>query len=405
MIQMTGTDHTLASVETRSLFSFTKSEQAQVMQKLREELGADGIVVINTCNRTEFWVDTDKDHSEVFHALCRVMNVKPKQYVQFFKGRSGFHAVKHLFYLSCGLESAILAEDQILTQVKQSLDFARELGTTDGMLEVLFRTAITAAKKVKTEVAFTRADSTAIGQAIKILKKEGRFHQRSKCLVIGNGQYGKLAATELLKAGGDVMVTVRQYHKGHVEVPEGCRKTYYDDRFYHIPDCDVVVSATTSPHHTISYEELEPLELTKPVAFYDLAVPADIDPKIAELANVTLYNIDDFHTDRDPANDGAFRKADMILQKYMHDYREYEQTHDMIPIIQNIQDEGVKDFHQRIRKVLQKLPVDEQTRTELSDEIDSAAGRTMRKLLFDLYDYMDDDEYRSAIEGMEKIYE
>ena len=116
-----------------------------------------------------------------------------------------------LFYLTSGLKSQILGEDQILTQVKDALSMSRDEFTTDSVLEVLFRMAVTAGKKIKTEVPFSHGNPSVIHQAIRFLE-EGGYHVRNKvCMVIGNGEMGKMAAQTLREAGADVTVTIRQY--------------------------------------------------------------------------------------------------------------------------------------------------------------------------------------------------
>lgn len=289
MIQMVGTDYSMAPVSVRSVFSRTKPDTLKLMEVIRKELQADGVLVLNTCNRFELWISVDKDKNggqyklsdRLFRVLCRENLVAAKDYRSFFVERSQEDAVKHLFWLTCGLKSAILAEDQILTQVKDALSFSREHHFADSRLEVLFRMAVTAAKKVKTEVKFSRADSSAIEQAVKLLKQEGFDLKDKKCLVIGNGEYGRLAAVTLRDRGADVMMTVRQYHHGLVQVPEGCTRVDYESRYDYLAYVDLVVSATSSPHCTIHRNKLMACRIDHPLILIDLAVPRDIEPSIA----------------------------------------------------------------------------------------------------------------------------
>lgn len=119
------------------------------------------------------------------------------------------------------IEITDFGEDQILTQIKNALALSRENETTDSVLEVLFRRAVTAAKRVKTEVAFSRANGTAMDQAIYMLRHQGFLFDQAVCMVVGNGEMGKLAAQSLQQTGADVTVTIRQYRSGVVEIPQG----------------------------------------------------------------------------------------------------------------------------------------------------------------------------------------
>ncbi|MCC6095790.1 MAG: glutamyl-tRNA reductase, partial [Eubacterium sp.] len=330
------------------------------------------------------------------------------RYRRFFHGRTDTAAVEHLFSLTCGLKSAILAEDQILTQVKSALSFARENYFTDGVIEVLFRMAVTAAKKVKTEVTFTHADTTAIAQAVSMLKEQ-HFHLKgANCMVIGNGEYGKIAANTLVKNGANVTVTVRQYHSGRVEIPEGCSRINYGDRLDYLPECDIVVSATTSPHYTITYQDLLGMHPDHPIILIDFAIPQDIEPRVAHLNGFTLYNVDDFHSDDvagSETNQHAFLQARSILEKEEAEFWFWMNGRDIVPRIHGIKDQAVEDYNLRMRKIIRKLPLDADEQQKLTSEMDRAVGKVVARLIFDLQDHLPDDAFRECIAGMEKVYQ
>lgn len=157
-ISMIGIDHSMAPVDIRALFAFTKKNAGEAMEKIKEQPGIYGCIILSTCNRLEVWASVDEEAEiSLYEELCRLKNVHNDEYRKYFTKREGHDAVEHLFYLSSGLKSQILGEDQILTQVKDALGIAREHFTTDGALEVLFRMAVTAGKKIKTEVPFPTA--------------------------------------------------------------------------------------------------------------------------------------------------------------------------------------------------------------------------------------------------------
>ncbi|MGO5336512.1 glutamyl-tRNA reductase [Bilifractor sp. LCP19S3_H10] len=409
MIQMVGTDHTLAPVNVRSFFSFTKEESIQFMTQIQIDLKADGVLLLSTCNRMELWVSTDREEPDnLLHEICLFKDVNEERYRGYFQGRTDEEAVEHLFALTCGLKSAILAEDQILTQVKSSLAFARENYFTDSVIEVLFRMAVTAAKKVKTSVTFTHADSTAIEQAVSMLKEQRFNFKGANCMVIGNGEYGKIAANTLVKNGANVTVTVRQYHRGHVEIPAGCSRINYGDRMQYLPECDLVVSATTSPHLTIEYDDLLGMHPDHPIILIDFAIPQDIDPRISHLKSFTLYNIDDFHSDADPeneANRAAYRQTREILAEEESEFWFWMNDRDLVPRIHRIKDQAVEDYNLRMRKIIRKLPLTGEEQMVLNGDMDRAVGKVIAKLIFDLQDHLPDHEFRECVAGMEKVFE
>lgn len=409
-IQMIGIDHTTADVDTRALFSFTKKSSAKVMLELKEQPGISGCIIISTCNRMELWLSTeewfDKDLRDL---LCSQKQIEREVYESAFICRQGREAAEHLFWLTCGLKSQILAEDQIITQVKDALSWARENFTTDGVLEVLFRKAITAAKEVKTEVVFSRANETAMDQAILMLKDQGFLFEHSTCMVIGNGEMGKLAAQSLQRAGADVTVTVRQYRSGIVNIPLGCSRINYGERMEFLPECDLVVSATASPNYTLTRELLEQTETEagrRQLILIDLAVPRDIDPEVHGLQWVKLYDIDDFKlNDMTDKVRRSMQQAQEILNKEMEEFYSWLQGRDMIPRIQEVKACAVEDLYLRIHKVLGKLPLEEEQRKTLKDSIDTAAGKVIMKLIFGLRDSLDKEEFLDCLEGLEEVYD
>ncbi|MCU6763332.1 Glutamyl-tRNA reductase [uncultured Roseburia sp.] len=409
-IQMIGIDHTTADVDTRALFSFTKKSSAEMMLNLKEQPGIMGCIIISTCNRMELWLSTEETFDEdLLELLCRQKQVEKEAYESAFIYRQGHEAAEHLFWLTCGLKSQILAEDQIISQVKDALSWARENFTTDGVLEVLFRKAVTAAKEVKTKVVFSRANETAMDQAILMLKKRGFLFDRSTCMVIGNGEMGKLAAQSLQQTGADVTVTVRQYRSGMVNIPLGCSRINYGERMEFLPECDLVVSATASPNFTLTRELLEQVEIRpkgKKLILIDLAVPRDIDPKAGGLEWVRLYDIDDFKlNDMSDKVRQSVNEARRILDKEMEEFYSWLQGRDMIPRIQEVKASAVEDLYLRIHKVLGRLPLEEEQKKALKNSIDTAAGKVIMKLIFGLRDSLDKEEFLDCLEGLEEVYD
>lgn len=407
-ISMIGIDHSKASVDIRAKFSFTKKRAIEAMKKLKEEHGILGCIILSTCNRMEVWVSTQDDEEiSLYDFLCKEKEVKKDEYQDYFMKRENEEAVRHLFYLTSGLKSQILAEDQIITQVKDALTLARDAYCTDNVLEVLFRMAVTAAKKVKTEVTFSRANTSVIHQAMERLKNQGFSFEGKTCMVIGNGEMGKVTALALKEAGADVTVTVRQYRSGVVNIPQGCKRINYGERMELLPDCDLVVSATASPNYTLTKENFEEIKLdAASVVLIDLAVPRDIDPEVGKLQNVSLYDIDSFRIDAaSPKLQASMQKAGEILDDQMKEFYDWFNGRDIFPRIEEIKADAVEDLNLRITKILKKTPMEQKDRESLLRAIDTAAGKVVNKMIFGLRDSLEQEAFLDCVEGLEKIYE
>ena len=406
-IFMLGIDHNMAPVDIRALFAFTRKNTGEALLKLKKEPGICGCIILSTCNRLELWVSTEENEKpELYQWLCRLKGIEGEEYRKYFISRENEEAVEHLFYLTSGLKSQILGEDQILTQVKDALSFAREEFTTDSVLEVLFRMAVTAGKKIKTEVPFSHGNPSVIHQAIRFLE-EGGYHVRNKvCMVIGNGEMGKMAAQTLREAGADVTVTIRQYRSGVVNIPVGCSRINYGERMDYLPECDLVVSATASPNYTLTEELFEDVRVERPMILIDLAVPRDIDPEIRKKENITLYYMDSFRTSETPKElADNLEAAGKIVKEQMEEFFQWLDGRDIIPRIQEIKADAVEDLNLRIEKIFRKTPMEDSDREKLKKAVDTAAGKVVNKLIFGLRDSLNQDVFLECVEGLEKLYE
>lgn len=406
-ISMVGIDYNKASVDIRAQFSFTKKNAAAAMEKLKEAPGILGCIILSTCNRMEIWASTQEEwEGSLFDFLCEEKGKNPEEFHRYFVERREEEAIEHLFYLTSGLKSQILAEDQIITQVKDALSMARDVYCTDNVLEVLFRMAVTAAKRVKTEVVFSRGNSSVIHQAIQKLRETGYSLDGSNCMVIGNGEMGKVAALALAEAGAHVTVTVRQYRSGIVSIPKGCDRINYGERMEFFPSCDLIVSATASPNFTLTKELIQQAATgKKQQILIDLAVPRDIEPSVNEIEGITLYDIDSFKIDTNSLElQESMQKAAAILREQMEDFYCWYDGRSLIPRIQDIQAEAVQDLNLRILKILRKTPMEDEDRENLLNAIDVAAGKVVSKMMFGLRDTLEKEEFINCVEGLEKLY-
>ena len=413
-IQMIGIDHTKASIDVRTVFSFTKKAISETLEKWKEKQEIAGCIILSTCNRMEVWISTAEGDVDLYEMLCQEKKIDPDVYREYVISRREGEAVHHLFELACGLQSRILGEDQIITQVKDALSMAREQFATDNVLEVLFRMAVTAAKKVKTEVVLSDANSTAIHKAVQELKDQGYLFEGKTCMVIGNGEMGKLSANVFKEQGASVTVTVRQYRSGVVQIPQGCERIDYGRRLELLPSCDYVVSATSSPNYTLTKEALESLGLAHDVIMIDLAVPRDIETAAGELEHVTLYDIDYFKADHTSEQvKENIKKAESILDIQMHEFFDWYEGRDIIKQVQMIKKQATEDFHLRIQKqvkdfsrtVTEEAPQEAEQIDRLQEYVESAAGKVINKIIFGMKSRLSDQAFRECIEAMGEVFQ
>ena len=401
-IVMAGIDHNRADLDVRSRFSFTRKMMEDAFTWLKRHYAVDGSVIISTCNRMEIWLSTGDESLSPVAALCRFMQVDCGEYGDYFVERREREAVDHLFRLAAGLESKVIGEDQIVTQVNEALGCAHSLGATDHALEVLFRMAVTAAKRVKTETDLSLSDSSVIHTALKALRGQGLSLAGKNCMVIGSGMMGRISAQALLDEGARVRVTVRKYRKGIVDIPQDCVRIDYDDRYEQLPHCDLVVSATSSPNYTLCRQDLASLQPDHSIILIDLAVPRDIEKSAEELEWATLYDIDAFGIDLESEKVREnMRRAEAILAEEKEAFYTWYEGRDVVPRIQALKEAAAGNVTARLAPAMRRAAREGLLRSNLEEEIEGSASRMMNHMLFGMRSRLPEDVFRECLSAME----
>lgn len=278
-IIMSYIDHRRADISERELFTFTSPEVCQLYNRIKEFEDILGGVLIATCNRTELYLSMrDGKFYDPFDLICDIKNQDAAAMSRVKKTISGHDAIRHLMLVASGTESQIWGDAQIISQVRDAARVAKEQKTTDSILNVLFRNAISAGKKVKTNIDFNISDNSTALKAVSILKEHDNIN---KVLIIGNGVIGRLVGESLVANKFESTMTLRQFKSGAISVPRKIDTVNYAERYSVISEYDAVISATLSPHYTLHYEDMKNIERW-PKVFIDLAMPRDIDPRIVE---------------------------------------------------------------------------------------------------------------------------
>lgn len=400
-IKMAGIDYRKASVEERELFSFTKSLMADALQYIKKEYPQIGCVILSTCNRTEIWI-----HGEgisPMELLCKVKGLDSQQYQKFFICREDQEAVHYLMELACGLQSQIFGEDQILAQVKDAIAFARMYQSADTVLEILFRDVVTAAKRVKSSLRLTTMNNSMAVSTIQLLKETYGTLKGKKCMVIGNGEMGRLAAEALLKEGCHVMMTLRQYKSREAVIPAGCEVINYEERMHDVPLMDIVLSATLSPHYTLKKEEMDQVRLEHLITIVDLAVPRDVDPQLKGCPMLTVYDVDDLGGTLREEDIKQVEKAQELLAEYETEFEKWYDFRKWIPLVKHIVAETGEEISWRLQKQVKAINLTESDAEILSASVEESAEKSVAKLLYGLRDYLDKGQLECCMNALKQV--
>ncbi len=288
-----------APEDIRNKFAFTNSEKKDFLSQLSEFITDAKCVILGTCNRTEIYVES---HNGVFSILENLLSRKTKlsiseirKYARYYEEES---AIEHIFKVTCGLDSMILGENEILSQVKQTYLESLQEKRTGYELNITFLSALSCAKKIKTQTEIAKSAisfATLTCNEIKNFIQENNITSPSILIIGGSGKIGSSIIKNILNKDFNAKIYVTQRSHGNtVDFTDKVEVLDYTKRFEYLKNVDIVISATKSPHYTINYEDTLSNISSKKMLFIDLASPYDIDREISKIQNCTLITIDYF---------------------------------------------------------------------------------------------------------------
>lgn len=325
-----GVNYKKVPLEIRERYAFSAEEQRAFHKRLKISAHCAGSVIVSTCNRSEIYfcgkaeliVDVERE-------LAAYKELDGQEMLGQIYVYSGDAALRHLFHVTCGLDSMVLGEDEILRQVKDGYLLAQGEGTVCNEINIAFQGAMSSAKSIKTNTLLSKTPvsmgTLAANRIEGFLKKQGT----GKVLLIGiTGQIGGILAKNLYDKGITEITGTSRRHGMISESGGGnyggpVRIVPFADRYACVDEADVIVSATTGPHYTFVAQKLaEHIKTAKPRLFVDLAVPRDIDRTVAELAQCELVDVDDFTRAAEHNNEIKLHekdKAELILAEKLED--------------------------------------------------------------------------------------
>ena len=313
-IKVLGVNHRTAPLEVRERFAYGRHEVPDALARVMAA-GATGGVLLSTCNRTEFYlVAEDEPAAEAVWALLgERLPGTPEggahEYGYIVRDRE---AVRHLYRVSSGLDSMILGESQIQGQVRDAWEASR--AQAGPVLHRLFQTALHVGSRVRTETALGMGTASAASAAVAVAGKIFGDLAGRTALILGAGDMAELAATCLTDEGVQVSMVANRTQERARAIAErlGARALSLDEAWPHFATTDIALCSTAAPHAVVTWERVGHViagRSGRPLCILDLAVPRDVDPAIAQIENVFLYDVDDLQT---VASQATARRRDEV---------------------------------------------------------------------------------------------
>ncbi len=361
-----GLNHKSAPLGIREKVAFPEQEIGEPLRAIRDLPGVQEGLILSTCNRVEVLVlvdDREEGTREVKGFLSRYHQVEAAELEPHLYLYRGGEAVRHLFRVAASLDSMVVGEPQILGQVKDAYQWAREAGSMGLVLDRLLKKTLSVAKKVRTETEIAKSAVSISYAAVELARKIFGDTGDRTVMIIGAGEMGELALRHLITGGvREILVTNRTFEKA-VELArkfEGSA-VKFEDLSDHLVLTDIVISSTGAPHLIIRAEDVRRIMSRRkyqPIFFIDIAVPRDIDPAVNEVDNAYLYNIDDLQAVVDAnlqERSKEAEKAEAMVEKEVGTFQKWVHSLQVVPTIISLRQAMEKIRRAETDKVLGKL--------------------------------------------------
>jgi glutamyl-tRNA reductase len=339
-----GVSHKTAPLELRERMALTEGRAVGVLSELVERDEILEAAVISTCNRTEFYVyasDPVGAEAVALGLLSREAETQPTELVGHLYSLRGTAAAEQLMRVTAGLDSMIIGETEIQGQIKRAYELALVEGATGPILNRLFRAALAAGKRARTETGISERSMSIPSVAVELAQRTlGELDDR-RVLVVGAGETAELTARALAAKGVQAIFIANRHYDRAIGLAErfGGHAVRFEELPEELADADIVVASTSSPHHVIEPEGLAEVMTARggrPLLLIDLAVPRDIHPSSREVTGTSLYDMDDLQAlvERNVSGrEGEARHVEGILRAELARFDRWLTAQDVTPTI------------------------------------------------------------------------
>ncbi len=295
-----GLNYRTAPVAVRERFWISEDRRYQALVELSRAEGIDEVIVLATCNRTEFlmWVN------DVTLAANSVMRLLGAEYGlmlcewKYFYRLLDEAALLHIFRVASSLDSMVVGEPQVVSQVKQAWQQAQKIGTTGRFLDAVMQKALTVSKRVRGETAIGNAAVSIPYAAVELARQIFGTLENKKVLLLGAGKMSELSARGLLNHGASSVCVINRTleHAAELAAKLNGLAIPFEERWQHMAEADIIISSTSCPHTILSRDEAAIMlrgRKDRPLVIVDIAMPRDIDSAVREVKGIFLYDLDD----------------------------------------------------------------------------------------------------------------
>lgn len=330
-----GLSYQKADATIRGRFSLSQEQKHHILVQAKRE-GIDSLILISTCNRTEMYGFAEHPF-QLIRLLCEHSHGTVEEFEKVSYVHKNRAAIKHLYRVGTGLESQILGDFEIISQIKQGFAKSKELQLANHFLERLCNSVIQASKRIKNETKLSSGATSVAFASVQYILARVPYISEKNILLFGTGKIGRNTCENLVKHTRNDHITLINRTKKKAEKIAGKFNLFvkeYGELQTEIRNTDVLVVATGAQHPTVSKELIHS---NKPLLILDLSIPKNVDENVKELPNVTLVHLDQLSqiTDNTLEKRKQFiPQAEEIIQEVKNEFITWLETRKFAPTIQ-----------------------------------------------------------------------
>jgi glutamyl-tRNA reductase len=366
-LALVGLSHRTAPVEVRERLAFPGDEVQLVLDALRET-GVEEVVLLATCNRTEFYLHPDSaavlDRVEV--VLTEWAGPLPSPLHQYLYRCTGDEVPLHLFRVTAGLDSMVLGEAEVQGQVRAAYRRSAEADPTrtDAVLNRLFQTALSVGGRVRSETSLGEGTVSVASAAVELARKIFGDLGGRQILVLGAGDTSERVMAALGREGVEGVIVASRTYDRALDLTDRLsgRAVRFEEIARALAECDIVLTSTSAPHPLITrgtIAEAFPGGLSRALLMVDIAIPRDVEPEVGALPNVFLYNVDDLQKMLDETLDrrrtAAVAAEDLVLSE-AQSFSNWQRSLTVVPAIRRMRERGERIRAGEVERLIERLP-------------------------------------------------
>lgn len=362
-----GLSHKTASIELRERFAQQTRDLQAALQTLRRLDLVEEACVVSTCNRVEFYVAGRSEPSAMARSVLGYVysfcGLPPEELEPHLYQHEGPEAIRHLFRVASSLDSMVLGEPQILGQVKEAYREAVTHQTAGPVVRRVFEKAFSVAKRVRTETGVAENAVSMSFAAVELGREIFETLDGREVLLVGAGKMATLAAKHLVASGvRSVRVASRSLTTAQRLADEiGGQASSMTDVPVLLQSADIVICSTAAPNFVIDkpmIAKVVPKRRYRPILFVDIAVPRDVDPKVAELDNVFVYDVDDLEAVLEVNRENRAHEAaaaERLISDELDRYTRWRRSQQVVPVIKALRAQAAHIAAEEVQRTIGHL--------------------------------------------------